>query len=175
MGNNFEQISKVSGFMKHNGGLLFRDISETEFEFKSTIQKIHLNRRDITHGGFICSLIDAGAGTAVYRASNNQSCVTVSLDVKFIAPSRLGDEIVGNDVSGLLAIKSSWPGQMRTVYGDHQRFIETYFSQFPGYYFTGDGAKRDKDGYYWITGRVDDVLNVSGHRIGTAEVEGAIG
>ena len=64
---------------------------------------------------------------------------------------------------------------MRTVYGDHQRFIETYFSQFPGYYFTGDGAKRDKDGYYWITGRVDDVLNVSGHRIGTAEVEGAIG
>ena len=86
-----------------------------------------------------------------------------------------GDEIVGNDVSGLLAIKSSWPGQMRTVYGDHKRFIETYFSQFPGYYFTGDGAKRDKDGYYWITGRVDDVLNVSGHRIGTAEVEGAIG
>ena len=95
MENNFEQISKVSGFMKHNGGLLFRDISETEFEFKSTIQKIHLNRRDITHGGFICSLIDAGAGTAVYRASNNQSCVTVSLDVKFIAPSRLGDEILG--------------------------------------------------------------------------------
>ena len=86
-----------------------------------------------------------------------------------------GDEIVGNDVSGLLAIKSSWPGQMRTVYGDHKRFIDTYFSQFPGYYFTGDGAKRDKDGYYWITGRVDDVLNVSGHRIGTAEVEGAIG
>ncbi len=86
-----------------------------------------------------------------------------------------GDEIIGNDVSGLLAIKSSWPGQMRTVYGDHQRFIETYFSQFPGYYFTGDGAKRDKDGYYWITGRVDDVLNISGHRIGTAEVEGAIG
>ena len=86
-----------------------------------------------------------------------------------------GDEIVGNDVSGLLAIKSSWPGQMRTVYGDHKRFIETYFSQFPGYYFTGDGAKRDEDGYYWITGRVDDVLNISGHRIGTAEVEGAIG
>ena len=86
-----------------------------------------------------------------------------------------GKEIIGNDVSGLLAIKSSWPGQMRTVYGDHKRFIETYFSQFPGYYFTGDGAKRDKDGYYWITGRVDDVLNISGHRIGTAEVEGAIG
>jgi acetyl-CoA synthetase len=86
-----------------------------------------------------------------------------------------GSEIEGNDVSGLLAIKSSWPGQMRTIYGDQKRFIEVYFSQFPGYYFTGDGAKRDKDGYYWITGRVDDVLNVSGHRIGTAEVEGAIG
>jgi acetyl-CoA synthetase len=86
-----------------------------------------------------------------------------------------GEEIEGNDVSGLLAIKSSWPGQMRTIYGDQDRFIETYFKQFPGYYFTGDGAKRDKDGYYWITGRVDDVLNVSGHRIGTAEVEGAIG
>ncbi|MGY8764776.1 MAG: acetate--CoA ligase [Fidelibacterota bacterium] len=86
-----------------------------------------------------------------------------------------GQEIEGNDVSGLLAIKSSWPGQMRTIYGDQDRFIETYFKQFPGYYITGDGAKRDEDGYYWITGRVDDVLNVSGHRIGTAEVEGAIG
>ena len=95
MKNEFEQISKVSGFMKHNGGLLFRDVSETEFEFKSTIQDIHLNKREITHGGFICSLIDAGAGTAVYRASNNQSCVTISLDVKFIAPSRQGDEILG--------------------------------------------------------------------------------
>jgi len=86
-----------------------------------------------------------------------------------------GQEIEGNDVSGLLVIKSSWPGQMRTIYGDHDRFLDVYFSQFPGYYFTGDGAKRDKEGYYWITGRVDDVLNVSGHRIGTAEVEGAIG
>jgi acetyl-CoA synthetase len=86
-----------------------------------------------------------------------------------------GQEIQGNNVSGLLAIKTSWPGQMRTIYGDQERFIETYFKQFPGYYFTGDGAKRDEDGYYWITGRVDDVLNVSGHRIGTAEVEGAIG
>jgi len=89
--------------------------------------------------------------------------------------SEEGNEISGNDVSGLLALKTSWPGQMRTIYGDHARFIEVYFSQFPGYYFTGDGAKRDEDGYYWITGRVDDVLNVSGHRIGTAEVEGAIG
>ena len=86
-----------------------------------------------------------------------------------------GEEIKGNDVSGLLAMKASWPGQMRSIYGDHDRFVETYFSQFPGYYFTGDGARRDEDGYYWITGRVDDVLNVSGHRIGSAEVEGAIG
>ena len=86
-----------------------------------------------------------------------------------------GQEIDGNDVSGLLAIKTSWPGQMRTIYGDHDRFFKTYFSQCSGYYFTGDGARRDEDGYYWITGRVDDVLNVSGHRIGTAEVEGAIG
>jgi acetyl-CoA synthetase len=86
-----------------------------------------------------------------------------------------GKEIDGNSVQGLLALKSSWPGQMRTIYGDHKRFFETYFSQFSGYYFTGDGARRDDDGYYWITGRVDDVLNISGHRIGTAEVEGAIG
>lgn len=86
-----------------------------------------------------------------------------------------GKEIEGNDVAGLLAIKHGWPGILRTVYGDHDRFIETYFSQFPGYYFTGDGARRDEEGYYYITGRVDDVLNVSGHRIGTAEVEGAIG
>ncbi len=76
---------------------------------------------------------------------------------------------------GYLAIKSAWPSLMRTVYGDHERFKQTYFARFPGYYFTGDGARRDEDGYYWITGRVDDVLNVSGHRIGTAEVEGAIG
>ncbi len=76
--------------------------------------------------------------------------------------------------SGNLVITDSWPGQMRTVYGDHQRFIDTYFSTFDGYYFTGDGARRDEDGYYWITGRVDDVLNVSGHRMGTAEVESAL-
>ncbi|RMH70517.1 MAG: acetate--CoA ligase [Gemmatimonadetes bacterium] len=85
-----------------------------------------------------------------------------------------GEELEGEG-QGYLAIKSSWPSQMRTVYGDHERFINTYFSRFPGYYFTGDGCRRDEDGYYWITGRVDDVLNVSGHRIGTAEVEGAIG
>ncbi len=86
-----------------------------------------------------------------------------------------GNELHGNPAEGLLALKTSWPGQMRTIYGDHERFYETYFSMFKGYYFTGDGAKRDKDGYYWITGRVDDVLNVSGHRLGTAEIEGAIG
>ncbi|HNS87726.1 MAG TPA: AMP-binding protein, partial [Parvularculaceae bacterium] len=76
--------------------------------------------------------------------------------------------------NGNLVLLDSWPGQMRTVYGDHQRFIDTYFSTYPGMYFTGDGAKRDEDGYWWITGRVDDVLNVSGHRIGTAEVESAL-
>ena len=84
-----------------------------------------------------------------------------------------GNEIRGAG-EGLLMIKSSWPSQIRTVYGDHQRCIETYFSAYPGYYFTGDGARRDEDGYYWITGRVDDVLNVSGHRMGTAEVESAL-
>jgi acetyl-CoA synthetase len=75
---------------------------------------------------------------------------------------------------GNLVLLDSWPGQMRTVYGDHQRFIDTYFSTYPGCYMTGDGARRDEDGYYWITGRVDDVLNVSGHRMGTAEVESAL-
>jgi acetyl-CoA synthetase len=75
---------------------------------------------------------------------------------------------------GVLCIKDSWPGQMRTVYGDHERFYQTYFATFPGRYFTGDGARRDEDGYYWITGRVDDVINVSGHRMGTAEVESAL-
>jgi len=84
-----------------------------------------------------------------------------------------GNEIEG-PAEGILAIKRSWPGQMRTVYGDHKRFKETYFGMYPGYYFTGDGARRDEDGYYWITGRVDDVINVSGHRMGTAEVESAL-
>ncbi|WP_405232726.1 acetate--CoA ligase [Lentisalinibacter salinarum] len=82
--------------------------------------------------------------------------------------------ILDGAASGNLVILDSWPGQMRTVYGDHQRFIDTYFSTFPGRYFTGDGARRDEDGYYWITGRVDDVLNVSGHRMGTAEIESAL-
>ncbi|MDX1460403.1 MAG: acetate--CoA ligase [Xanthomonadales bacterium] len=84
-----------------------------------------------------------------------------------------GHELEGA-TEGQLIIKDSWPGQMRTVYGDHQRFVETYFSQYPGRYFTGDGCRRDEDGYYWITGRVDDVLNISGHRMGTAEVESAL-
>jgi len=84
-----------------------------------------------------------------------------------------GREVTGEG-SGSLCMKRAWPGQMRTVYGDHERFISTYFSTFPGKYFTGDGAVRDKDGYYWITGRVDDVINVSGHRMGTAEVESAL-
>ncbi len=84
-----------------------------------------------------------------------------------------GNELTGA-ASGNLCITDSWPGQMRTVYGDHKRFIETYFSQYPGNYFTGDGCRRDEDGYYWITGRVDDVLNISGHRLGTAEVESAL-
>ena len=85
-----------------------------------------------------------------------------------------GQELPGNDVSGNLCLRGTWPGQARTIYGDHRRFKETYFSQYPGLYFTGDGCRRDIDGYYWITGRVDDVLNVSGHRLGTAEVESAL-
>ncbi|MEO1797432.1 MAG: acetate--CoA ligase, partial [Pseudomonadota bacterium] len=84
-----------------------------------------------------------------------------------------GEVIEGNAVEGVLAIKDSWPGQMRTVWGDHERFVKTYFSDYKGYYFSGDGCRRDEDGDYWITGRVDDVINVSGHRMGTAEVESA--
>ena len=85
-----------------------------------------------------------------------------------------GEEINTKEAEGVLCIKDSWPGQMRTVFGDHERFVSAYFSDFKGYYFTGDGCKRDLDGYYWITGRVDDVINVSGHRMGTAEVESAL-
>jgi acetyl-CoA synthetase len=85
-----------------------------------------------------------------------------------------GAEIADTEAEGVLCMKASWPGQMRTVYGDHDRFMQTYFSDYKGYYFTGDGCKRDADGYYWITGRVDDVINVSGHRMGTAEVESAL-
>ncbi len=85
-----------------------------------------------------------------------------------------GEEIKQVECEGVLALADSWPGQMRTIFGDHQRFVDTYFSQYKGYYFSGDGCRRDKDGYYWITGRVDDVINVSGHRMGTAEVESAL-
>ncbi|MBF9043145.1 acetate--CoA ligase [Rhodobacterales bacterium HKCCE4037] len=85
-----------------------------------------------------------------------------------------GEVIEGNGVEGVLVIADSWPGQMRTVWGDHERFVKTYFSDYKGYYFTGDGCRRDADGDYWITGRVDDVINVSGHRMGTAEVESAL-
>ena len=86
-----------------------------------------------------------------------------------------GNEIEGDDAAGNLCLKFPWPGIMRTVYGDHDRFVQTYFAMYPGKYFTGDGCRRDADGYYWITGRVDDVINVSGHRLGTAEIEGALG
>ena len=82
--------------------------------------------------------------------------------------------VCGIDAGGYLVLERAWPGMMRTVYGDHARFISTYLSRFPGYYVTGDGARRDAEGYYWLLGRVDDVLNVSGHRLGTAEIESAL-
>ena len=95
MKNDFEQISIKPGFMKHNGGILFKKISDTEFEFKTTIDENKLNNAGITHGGYICSIIDAGSGTAAHRASNNTPCVTISLDIKFISPTKNGDEIKG--------------------------------------------------------------------------------
>ena len=95
MKNEFEQISLKPGFMKHNGGLLFRNISETEYEFKSTINKNHLNAASITHGGYIAALIDAGAGTSAHRSANGAPCVTISLDLKFIGASKTDDEIIG--------------------------------------------------------------------------------
>ena len=95
MTDYFEQISNKPGFMKHNGGILFRKISNTEFEFKITIDENKLNSAGITHGGYICSIIDAGAGTAAHRASNNSPCVTISLDIKFIGATKIGDEIKG--------------------------------------------------------------------------------
>ncbi len=95
MSNQFEQISLKPGFMKHNGGLLFRNISENEFEFKSTINNNHLNAAGITHGGYLSALIDAGAGTAAHRSADNAPCVTISLDIKFIGSSKVNDEIYG--------------------------------------------------------------------------------
>ncbi|MSU92185.1 acetate--CoA ligase, partial [Rhodobacteraceae bacterium 2CG4] len=91
-----------------------------------------------------------------------------------ILDPQTGQEITATEAEGVLCIRDSWPGQMRTVWGDHERFVQTYFSDYKGYYFSGDGCRRDADGYYWITGRVDDVLNVSGHRMGTAEIESAL-
>ena len=96
MSNKFEQISIKPGFMKHNGGVLFRNISDIEYEFKSKINENHLNSAGITHGGYLSALIDAGAGTAAHRSAENAPCVTISLDIKFIGASKLGDEIFGN-------------------------------------------------------------------------------
>jgi len=95
MNEKFKQISIKPGFMKHNSGVLFRTISETEYEFKSTINENHLNAAGITHGGYLSALIDAGAGTAAHRAAGNAPCVTISLDLKFIAASKVGDEVTG--------------------------------------------------------------------------------
>ena len=95
MSNQFEQISLKPGFMKHNGGLLFRNISENEYEFKSKINNNHLNAAGITHGGYLSALIDAGAGTAAHRSADNAPCVTISLDIKFIGSSKVNDEIYG--------------------------------------------------------------------------------
>ena len=96
MSSEFEQISIKSGFMKYNGGVLFKNINETEYEFKSTINENHLNAAGITHGGYLSALIDAGAGTAAHRSADNAPCVTISLDLKFIGTSKVGDEINGN-------------------------------------------------------------------------------
>ena len=95
MPKEFEQISIKPGFMKHNGGLFFREISETEYEFKCLISENHLNAAGITHGGYVAALIDAGSGTAAHRAAGNSPCVTISLDFKFIGATKVGDEIVG--------------------------------------------------------------------------------
>ena len=96
MSNDFEQISLKPGFMKHNGGVLFRNISENEYEFKSTVTQNHLNAAGITHGGYLSALIDAGAGTAAHRSAENAPCVTISLDLKLIGASKIGDEKTGN-------------------------------------------------------------------------------
>ena len=95
MSNNFEQISTKSGFMKHNGGLLIRKISDNEFQFKTKVTENHLNRAGITHGGYIASIIDAGCGSAAHKLVENNQCVTIALDIKFIAPTKEKDEILG--------------------------------------------------------------------------------
>ena len=96
MSNSFEQISLKHGFMKHNGGVMFRNISESEYEFKAVINENHLNAAGITHGGYLAALIDAGAGTAAHRSAENAPCVTISLDLKYIGASKIGDEIIGH-------------------------------------------------------------------------------
>ena len=96
MSNSFEQISLKHGFMKHNGGVMFRNISESEYEFKSVINKNHLNASGITHGGYLAALVDAGSGTAAHRSTQNAPCVTISLDLKYIGASKIGDEIIGH-------------------------------------------------------------------------------
>ena len=96
MSKEFQQISLKPGFMKHNGGVMFRNISDTEYEFKSTINENHLNAAGITHGGYLSALVDAGAGTAAHRSAENAPCVTISLDLKFIGSSKAGDEIIGH-------------------------------------------------------------------------------
>ena len=96
MSNSFEQISLKHGFMKHNGGVMFRNISESEYEFKSVINENHLNAAGITHGGYLAALIDAGAGTAAHRSAQNAPCVTISLDLKYIGASKIDDEIIGH-------------------------------------------------------------------------------
>ena len=95
MSNEFQQITIKPGFMKHNGGVMFRNISDTEYEFKSIINEYHLNAAGITHGGYLSALVDAGAGTAAHRSADNAPCVTISLDLKFIGASKVGDEIIG--------------------------------------------------------------------------------
>ena len=95
MSNNFEQISTKQGFMKHNGGILFKTVSEYEYQFKAKVNENHLNAAGITHGGFIATLIDAGAGTAAHRSTNGSPCVTISLEIKFISPVKLGQELIG--------------------------------------------------------------------------------
>lgn len=122
-------------------------------------------------GGILISAYSQAAGTV----PQNLKPGSATLPLPGIEPEVLTPEgkILQGACEGVLVLKSSWPGQMRTVYRDHTRFEETYFSTYPGYYFTGDGCRRDEDGYYWITGRVDDVLNISGHRLGTAEIESA--
>ena len=135
-------------------------------------------------GGGRCSIVDTywqtetgGHMLTGLAGANDMKPGSASLPFFGVEPVLVdqdGKELEGNSQSGMLCLARSWPGMMRSVYGDHDRFISTYMVQYPGRYFTGDGARRDEDGYYWITGRVDDVINVSGHRMGTAEIESAL-